>query len=123
MKPNDKKNLPPHIFEAARILDENKAEDILLLDLHDIHGYLGYFLVATALTAMHLKKLSDEVIYSFKKQKYTTKPPTADDIASGWVILDYGEFLIHLFTREKREFYQIETLWKEAGVIDILEQV
>ena len=106
------------LIEAARLLDANKAEEIKMLDLTGIHGYLDYFVIASALSRVHLKKLSEDLLGHFKKVGLGAQRPTENDLQSGWVILDFKDFVIHLFTAERREFYNLENLWKDAQQID-----
>jgi len=105
------------IVEAAEILEQNKAENIALLDLTEIHGYLDYFIIATALSSMHLKKLADDTLRYFKQQNLSARYPTTTDLQSGWVILDLHDFIVHLFLKETREYYNLETLWNDAKPI------
>ncbi|RME89831.1 MAG: ribosome silencing factor [Candidatus Hydrogenedentota bacterium] len=105
------------LVEIARLLDEEKAQDILLLDLTGVHNYLSYFLIATALSPLHLKKLYDSLHRPELKKLYSIEDGANADPESGWVILDFGSFIVHLFTKEKRELYKLEDLWSKANVV------
>lgn len=108
-----------NIHNAAEILNDNKAEEIILLDLSKIHSYLSSFLIATALSKTHLRKLANDLVHYFKKHNhYLLQTPHEKEFDSGWVVLDGGSFMVHIFLQEKREFYALEELWQEATKIE-----
>lgn len=120
----EEKKLPEHkdadisIKEVAKIFSDNKAEDIIMLDLTEIHSYLSFFLIATALSKTHLRKLASDAIHYFKNHHhYLPAIPHDKEFESGWVALDGGTFMVHIFLAEKREFYALEELWKDAKQI------
>ena len=97
------------------LLSDRQAEDIVLLDIHDIAYFTDYFVIATALNQRHAaalidafeKELASEGIKALHREGGST---------SGWVLLDFGGVIVHLFTQEDREFYNLEGLWGVAGV-------
>lgn len=114
----NQKDASVSIKEVAEILSGNKGEDILMLDLTEIHSYLSYFLIATALSKTHLRKLTSDVIHYFKvHHRYLPAVPHDKEFESGWVALDGGTFMVHIFLADKREFYALEKLWKDAKEI------
>lgn len=106
------------LIEIAKSLDQDKAQDLLLLDLTGVNSYLSYFLIATALSPLHLKKLADSLRRSNLKKEYSIVSSGGSETESGWLILDFGPFIIHLFTKEKRELYNLEELWAKAESIE-----
>jgi ribosome-associated protein len=103
---------------ARRIVDllsDRQAEDIVLLDIHDIASFTDYFVIATALNQRHVsalidafeKELANEGIKSLSRE---------GESSSGWVLVDYGGVIVHIFTPEDRAFYNLEGLWGVAGV-------
>ncbi|MES0490471.1 MAG: ribosome silencing factor [Leptospirales bacterium] len=105
-------------LELCNIFNEDKAEDIISLDMTPIYGYSSWFLIVTALSTVHLKKLTNDAIGLLKKQKTFLKiVPNQTDYESGWVVLDCGGFLVHIFLKEVRELYNLEDLWADTPKI------
>ncbi len=103
---------------ARRIVDlltDRQAEDIVLLDIHEIAYFTDYFVIATALNQRHAtalidafeKELANEGIRALRRE---------GESSSGWILVDFGGVIVHLFTPEDRAFYNLEALWSRAGV-------
>ena len=103
---------------ARRIVDlltDRQAEDIVLLDIHEIAYFTDYFVIATALNQRHAtalidafeKELANEGIRALRRE---------GESSSGWILVDFGGVIVHLFTPEDRAFYNLEALWSHAGV-------
>lgn len=96
-------------------LSEHQAEDIVMLDISQISTFSDYFVIATAQNARHM----DALISLFDKElanqglDFLRREGTSD---SGWVLMDFGAVVVHLFTEEDRAFYDLEGLWSRAGV-------
>jgi ribosome-associated protein len=111
-----------NITALARALDAKKAENIVVLDLRKQSSYLTYFVIATALSKAHLKTLYEEVQKTASElgiDRPRTQTPQFD---SGWVTYDFGFSVIHLFDEEKRRFYNLEDIWKNAKQLKVLQQ-
>ncbi|MFH0974837.1 MAG: ribosome silencing factor [Spirochaetota bacterium] len=116
-----KKNIPESkILETAKncaaLLDEKKAKDILLMDLRKINSYFDYFIICTGNSHIHCGALAKEVQKYFKNISFQGVPNPRLD--SGWIALDYYEIVIHIFTKDLREYYQLERLWGDAKFIN-----
>jgi len=103
---------------ARRIVDllsDRQAEDIVLLDIHEIASFTDYFVIASAQNSRHMnalinafdKDLANEGVKSLRKE---------GEADSGWVLVDFGAVIVHIFTAEDRSFYNLEGLWGRAGV-------
>jgi ribosome-associated protein len=102
-------------YEICKSLDSNKSEDILMLNLKPYFTYDMWFVIATALSNTHLKKLVQDIVFFLKKRGiYNSYVPNDLDYESGWVALDYGEIIVHVFIKEKRTLYDLEGLWSKA---------
>lgn len=101
---------------SARLLDEKKAQDVLLIDLSGINSYLDYFVIATANSLIHGRSLAREVQRFFRTEGVPERSRAQLD--SPWIALDYHEIVVHIFTREMREYYQLERLWADARSIE-----
>lgn len=92
-------------------LDNKKAMNLERLYVEDKTSLTSYFVVATATSSTHAKALGDEV--DFQTTRRGISPIHAEGRAGGsWVLLDYGSVIVHIFTREAREFYRIERLYQ-----------
>lgn len=106
---------------CAKTLDEKKSEDILLIDLKEVNSYLDLFLIATGSSQVHCRGLYREL--SKKMHELNFRERNKPDLDSSWIIMDYDELVIHIFTREKREYYRLEHLWADAERINYMPQV
>ena len=98
---------------ACRILDNKKGIDIACFDVRKLSGLTDYFIVVAGTSPPHLKALFNDVQVNLKQdgiQCYRR----AGDPESGWLVLDYIDIVIHIFSREARQYYAIEALWEEA---------
>ena len=103
---------------AVKALDSKKAKDITLLETHDITVLADYFIICTAGSTTQIKTLTDEVDKVLTEQG---EPPirTEGYRNGGWVLVDFGCLIVHIFLQEIREFYDLERLWSDAPRIDI----
>ena len=115
----DKEEVAAELSVVIKELVDNKITEITILDLTPVHGYLQYFVIVTALSTVHLKKVAADIRFKLKELDLHIKVvPNEQEISSGWVILDYYDIVIHLFLEDTRAFYALETLWKDARHID-----
>lgn len=110
--------LPDVILKSVKFLDDKKAENIVILDLRKVANISDYFVVATAANAPHLKSLSDGLQRLFKNEQYEGYR-AAGSGDSGWVIVDYYGVMVHVFSFEMRNLYDLEQLWKDAKRITL----
>lgn len=102
----------------AHVVEDRKAEDILLLDLRPDTIIADFFVIANGNSDRQLRALVDHVRTEVK-EKYAVLPYSVEGRAeSGWVLMDYSDIIVHLFLQEEREYYDLEGLWrKEANVL------
>ncbi len=101
------------------IIEEKQAEDIVLLDVSDHTSIASYFVIATIDNERQAKAIEDEVLLQLRMGQ-NLRPLGMEGVAEnsgGWVLLDYGDVIIHLFTEEKRVYYRLEELWNKATVV------
>jgi ribosome-associated protein len=113
--------MTPEPFELARaivdVLEDKKGEDILLLDLVGVCSFADYFVLCSAGSERTLNALSSEVQRQ-TKQGFRLDPLSVEgDASSRWILLDYGDVILHLFSPELRDYYRLEELWKEGQVL------
>lgn len=108
------------ILDAARkcagAILEKKGEDIILLDLKAVNSYLDYFIIATGNSLLHCRALAKEVQRFMHDAGLPERSRPMLD--SGWIVLDYNEIVVHVFTRELREYYQLEYLWADSTRVE-----
>ncbi len=105
--------------DAREALGDKKALDLVLLDVRGVSQVTDYILMATATSTPHLKALSDEVQRVLKKNRGLHCYRKAGDKDGGWIVLDYIDVIIHVFSTQAREYYAIEELWPEAPRIPL----
>lgn len=104
---------------AARAADDKKADDLSILEVADILNVVDLFVLATAGSDRQLNAIADEV-ERVLREEHERKPVRREGTpASGWVLLDYGDIVCHLFSTEQREFYSLERLWADVPRRDV----
>jgi ribosome-associated protein len=99
---------------AAGYADDKKAQDILELDLRGVVGYTDYFVICTGASDRQVKAIHDG-IHLAMKDEHGVLPRRVEGLAeSRWVLMDYLDLVVHVFTPETRSFYRLEQLWGEA---------
>lgn len=106
---------------AALAAAEKKAFKILGLDLSGLTSFTDAFLLCSASSGPHLQAVADEIQ---RRLKHERKPLNLESSADSWILMDYGDFVLHLFTEERREYYKLESLWGDAPHLEFegLEQ-
>ena len=93
---------------------EKKAENLVVLDLRKAGGFTDYFVIATGANARQISAIADAIQETLKKE-YGERPALAEGVdKSEWILLDYFNFVVHVFSRECRAFYGLERLWGNA---------
>lgn len=108
---------------AAAILLERKANDVVLLSLKGVSDMTDYFLIASGTSDTHVRSLGSSVMEDLKKDT-GQMAHHAEGLSQGrWVLLDYVDFVVHVFHPTLRSFYQIERLWADAERVPITAEV
>ncbi|HHW46388.1 MAG TPA: ribosome silencing factor [Clostridiales bacterium] len=102
---------------AAKALNDKKATDLYAVKISDLTIIADYFLLATATSTTHVRALVNAVEEAL--EKVGIQPHHVEGKATGWILLDYGDTVIHVFTKEAREYYQLERLWNDGEKIDL----
>lgn len=102
------------VGEIARYAADKKALDVVELDLRDVLGYTDYFLLCTGNTARQSKAIHDGILEGLKHE-HGTAPCRVEGVGKAdWILMDYLDVVVHVFTPETRAFYRLEQLWGEA---------
>ena len=107
--------------DIVKVLDNKKGMDIKLIEITEHSIVADYFVIVSGTSNTHVKALADEVEYELTQKGI--EPHHIEGKATGWILLDYSGVLIHVFTREAREYYNLERLWQDARTIDISDIV
>jgi ribosome-associated protein len=100
----------------VRALEERKAEEILLLDVQGLCPFADYFLLCSGSSERMLRALTETVMEVAHKE-YRVSARSEGHPDSGWVLVDLGSVIAHIFTPQRREFYDLEEFWKDGKVI------
>lgn len=104
-------------LHIADILDEKKALDIVILDIGEQSGFADYFVIATAINQRNMRTLCDEVEHKLSEMNIMVRSIEGKD-SSGWLLMDYGDIIVNIFTAEERNRYQIEKIWNDCSALD-----
>jgi ribosome-associated protein len=106
-----------HAAICARICDDNRAKDIVLLDLRQATPLLDFFVIATAATRRQANSIAIEIDVEMKKiQEHKLGMEGTEE--GSWILIDYGDFVVHLFIPEARSYYGLEEIWGDAPHLD-----
>lgn len=106
---------------TVKILDKKKAVDLKAIHITDYSIVADYFVIATGTSNTHVKSLADELEYEMSQ--LGIEPNHIEGKATGWIVLDYGTVIVHIFTGESREYYNLERLWSDAEEVDLSDIV
>ena len=107
-----------HAHHAAALCADNKAHDVVLLDLHGVTDMADFFIVATGTSDTHVRSVAQHVVDGMEKAGL--KAYHVEGAESGrWVLVDYVDFVVHVFHPSMRAYYQIERLWGDAPLVAI----
>lgn len=106
---------------AARAMHEQRAEDIVILDLRSLADYADFFVIGSASSLTRMRGVSRRVEQVLLKRG--AKRLNQPDREAAWVLADFGDILVHVFDNEAREFYRLEDLWGDAPTVEWQERV
>ena len=110
--------LDDRILRALNAASEKKALDLVLLDLRQIATFTDYFLISSGTNLRQVQAIADEVVDKLKK----TGTPAArieGYRTAEWILVDYGDFIVHVFEDKARKFYDLERLWREGKRVEL----
>jgi ribosome-associated protein len=103
---------------AVRAAESKKATDVRVLDLTGITAFADYFVIATGANSRNVQAIADEVGLRLK-QKGELPFSVEGYTQAEWILADYGDFLVHVFSVKSREYYDLERLWRNAKAVEI----
>ena len=102
---------------AYQALSEKKAEDIRIIDISEISVIADYFIIASGSNANQLQAMQDSVDKQLYKAGYHAKQIEGNQ-RSSWILMDYSDIIVHIFSKEDRLFYDLERIWRDGKDID-----
>ncbi|MCH7480016.1 MAG: ribosome silencing factor [Chloroflexi bacterium] len=97
-------------------LEDKKAEDILILDLTDIASFTDYFIICSGSSNRMLQALMETTLKR-AKGKFNLPSRSEGEPQDGWMLADFGDIIVHIFSADQREYYQLEDLWSKGKVL------
>jgi ribosome-associated protein len=114
--------LPRAVSGAVNAVRDKQAIDVVILDLRKAGGFTDYFVICTGASSRQIKAIADAVTEALRKE-FGERPALAEGIEkSEWILLDYFNFVVHIFSRECRAFYGLERLWGNAARYECADQ-
>jgi ribosome-associated protein len=104
---------------AARTAEDNRGRDIVVLDMRALTPIFDYFVIATGTSRRQLHAMSEEIDHALEDDLGDRRLGIEGYQESRWILLDYGNVVIHLFDDESRRYYDLEGLWAQAGRVDL----
>lgn len=96
---------------------DKKGSDIILLDIREYDSFADYFLIGNGENERQLKTLAEEIAITAKNNVEVNHAGIEGVASSGWVLIDFGDLVVHLFSPQKRAYYALEDIWDKAHVI------
>ena len=109
-------------IKAAQLFSDKKGKDISVIKIADVSSLADYMVIATGNNSTHVKALADEVEFELKEQGRMVDHIEGHRTES-WVLLDYSEVIINVFSDEARDYYGLERLWQSGEAVDLTEYI
>lgn len=104
---------------ALTCASEKKAFDLIALDLREIASFTEFFIISSGANQRQVQAIADEIEEQLKKQLKSRPVRTEGYSGAEWVLMDYGDFIVHIFEKNAREFYDLERLWRDAKKVEL----
>ena len=111
--------IPETVKKIVKALDDKKGNDIKVIKIDELTVVADYFVLVTGNSNTHIRALGDEVEYQLEQEGLT--PDHVEGRATGWVVMEYAGVIVHIFTEESRNYYNLERLWEDAAKVDITD--
>ena len=105
---------------ACHALDEKKAEDIRIIEISEISVLADYFIIASGGNQNQIQAMVDAVDEDLAKAGHHARQVEGNQNSS-WILMDYGDIIVHIFSKEDRLFYELERIWRDGRQMDVTE--
>lgn len=109
------------VKKVHELMDEKLGTDITVLNIGEISSVAEYFIIASANSERQLKAIADHVEDTLAKDFGLEPRGKEGHGGSAWIILDYGDIMVHVFKEEERSFYNLERIWKDSPIVSLEE--
>lgn len=104
--------------KVCEAIEDKKGEDILILDISKISSFTDCFVICHGFNARQNQAISDEIKERLRTEEREKPAHIEGYQAAEWILMDYLDFIVHIFTPEAREFYKLERLWNDGEVVE-----
>jgi ribosome-associated protein len=121
VEPGDARPLTPieHARRIAELAQEKLAADVVILDMRPVCSYTDYFVICTGQNPRQTKAIYDAVREEIKKADGLTPRTVAGEREASWILADYLDVVLHVFTPKAREYYRLEELWGDVPSVEL----
>lgn len=112
-------DLDPEVRLAIECAEEKKATDTVVLDLRGVTSFTEFFVITSGSNQRQVQAIADEIVEQLKKRLRSRSIRVEGYSAAEWVLLDYGDFVVHIFNEKSRGFYDLERLWRDAKRVSL----
>ncbi|MDO4339968.1 MAG: ribosome silencing factor [Eubacteriales bacterium] len=105
---------------ALKALDDKKGQDIKVIDIHEVSVIADYFIIASGTNQNQVQAMVDNVEEELGRAGYEAKQIEGTKNSS-WILMDYGDLIVHVFDEENRLFYDLERIWRDGKILDMDE--
>ena len=107
-----------YLKTIKKALEDKKSENIVIIDIHEISVMADYFVIASGSNVHQVQAMSDSVCDAMAKAGCHIRATEGYE-SGNWILLDYGDIIVHLFDRESRSFYDLERLWTDGKTVNL----
>lgn len=104
--------------KIVKVIDDKLGNNTVMIDIREVSSVADYFIITSAQSDRQTKAIADGVKKELEELNYLPTHKEGYNVGS-WILLDYGDIVVHVFHEKDREFYNIEGIWKDAKIIDI----
>ena len=105
---------------AIKAIEDKKGNDIKIIDIHEVSVIADYFIIASGSNPNQVKTLADNVEETLGRAGYDLRQTEGYGTAS-WILMDYNDVIVHIFSEEDRSFYDLERIWRDGKEVDVSE--
>lgn len=105
---------------ACKALDDKKGLDIKVIDIHEVSVIAEYFIIASGTNVNQVQAMVDNVADTLGRAGFEAKQVEGNK-SSSWILMDYGDLIVHVFDEENRLFYDLERIWRDGKAVDVNE--
>ena len=105
---------------ACKAIDDKKGQDIKIIDIHNVSVIADYFVIASGTNSNQVQAIVDNVEEQLGRAGFEAKQIEGNRNSS-WILMDYGDVIVHVFNEENRLFYDLERIWRDGKILDVQE--